>query len=175
VATDEDCIWEISGPGGFATNSQALYLGNEGGTYRDATGIRFIDAVIPPGSTILSAKVILRAAANKSGTVVVRISGVDEDNAAVVARAADAEGRPLTTAYVDWSITADWTADQDYETPELKTIIQEIVDRAGWSIGNALLLFLKDNSTGDGINRTVRAWDYSSTFCPRLVVTLTLP
>ena len=58
---------------------------------------------------------------------------------------------------VAWS-PDDWTSSQaagaDQRTPELTTLVQEIVDRPGWSSGNALVLVI----TGSG-TRTARSYD----------------
>jgi hypothetical protein len=60
----------------------------------------------------------------------------DVDNSAVFAAGStNISGRTLTTATVDW--TATWGGYGSWNTsPEINTIIQEIINRAGWSSGN---------------------------------------
>jgi hypothetical protein len=45
---------------------------------------------------------------------------------------------------VPWTTTGD--AGPDQQTPNLATIIQEIVDRPGWASGNAMVVIV--NGTG---------------------------
>ncbi|MGV1100104.1 PilC/PilY family type IV pilus protein [Thiovibrio sp. JS02] len=56
----------------------------------------------------------------------------------------------------------------DSTTPELKTIVQEIVDRAGWQAGNPMAFMFSGVSTGD---RIAKSYDNSSAYVPRLNVT----
>ncbi len=54
----------------------------------------------------------------------------------------------------------------DQRTPDLKSIVQEIVDRAGWAQNNSMAFII----TGTG-KRTARAYDVSATKAPKLVIT----
>ena len=46
---------------------------------------------------------------------------------------------PWTTAAIEWwPSSANWVANTSYTSPELKTVVQEIVDLAGWTSGNAI-------------------------------------
>jgi len=51
-----------------------------------------------------------------------------------------------TDARVDWDFTPFdiWVQDALYNSPELNSVIQEIIDRPGWSENNALVLFWND-------------------------------
>ena len=50
----------------------------------------------------------------------------------------------LTTASVAWSNMAAWTAGQWYNSPDISSIIQEIVNQGGWTSGNNMALTWND-------------------------------
>ena len=54
----------------------------------------------------------------------------------------------MTSASVVWTCAEDWVIWQQYRTPDLKTVIQEVVNRAGWASGNAIALFLQGENQG---------------------------
>ena len=50
-----------------------------------------------------------------------------------------------TIAVVKWSVP-DWTAkDERFQTPDISSIIQEIVNQDGWASGNAIVLTIYDD------------------------------
>jgi type IV pilus assembly protein PilY1 len=55
---------------------------------------------------------------------------------------------------VTWNNLPAWTKDNAYQTPDLKTIVQEIVDRPGWQSGNRMVIFLY------GASGLRRPWSY---------------
>jgi hypothetical protein len=61
-------------------------------------------------------------------------------------------------AQVDWDPGA-WTSGGWYESPDLKTVIQAIVNRSGWVSGNALVLLLADDGSASGAYRLISAYD----------------
>ena len=113
--------------------------------------------------TINDAHVTIRSAGNLTNTVPIRIYGVLENDPATVASAADGDGRTLTTAFVDWT-PGDWSIGSYYDTPDLSTIIQELIDEGYTYDGSqAIMLFFKDNGAADTVNRTIRSYEHSST------------
>jgi hypothetical protein len=82
----------------------------------------------------------------------VRIYGFAQDNAAVFEAAGSNKPstRPFTTAYVDWPKT--WKFEWQWiGTPDFANVVQEIVNRPGWSTGNNLGVRMKIAS-GTGSN-----------------------
>jgi len=58
--------------------------------------------------------------------------------------------KPKTTAQVKWSNIPDWTlvrATEASKTPNIASIINEIINQNGWAKGNALVLFIRDDET----------------------------
>ncbi len=131
-------------------------------TYGDNTaGYRFRNIVIPNGKAIMSAYFKGVAYFTEAYTVDVRIQGVDLDNATDFSSDAPRDKTPLTTELVDWTIPV-CTEDDIQTSPDLKNIIQEIIDRGGWSTGNAVDLIIKNNGATGSDNRSFRTWDYGN-------------
>ena len=58
-----------------------------------------------------------------------------------------------TTAVVNWQPAA-WTNNTTYDTPDLSTIIQEIIDRAGWVSGAHMQIIMDNNGSSANAYRT---------------------
>ena len=59
--------------------------------------------------------------------------------------------RPRTDAIVEWNNIDDvYGTEKEFSSPNISTIIQEIVDRNGWLEGNSITLFLTDNASDTG-------------------------
>ena len=92
--------------------------------------------------------------------VSVRIYGQAADNSATFTTTAfNITGRPKTTAFVDWAIPAFTASARTaaQQTPDLTTIIQEVVDRPAWTSGNAIAFMLAYLSGGG--QRSLVTWD----------------
>ena len=62
-----------------------------------------------------------------------------EDNPSPPSDKADLDTRPITGDGVPWVIDKSWYDNVVYRSPNLKTILQEIVDRSGFSEGNNIM------------------------------------
>lgn len=159
--------------GGFYPNDSDVYIGVNGGYIY--AGLRFLNITIPKGVTITSAKITHLAYVNKSGACSVTVYGDDVDSAAAFADnvANRPQGKTRTTAAVAWSIPA-WTSGELYDSPDLKTIVQEIIDRAGWASGNNMsLMYIEDGLSSDF--RRFRAYDNTTTDCALLTIEYSTP
>jgi len=131
-------------------------------------GLRFTSLTIPKGAVITTAYVQFAAELNESGATSLGIHGQAADNPATFAGVnLNVSARPRTVDSVSW-VPPAWTAGAAgaaQRTPELKTLIQGIVDRAGWASGNALVLII----TGTGV-RTAYSFDGNAALAPLLHV-----
>ena len=134
------------------------------GTPHQAVGLRFAGLAIPPGATITRAYVqfVADEAQSEPTSLTIRGEAVD-DAAAFTATSGSLTARlgSATASSVSWPNLAAWTAGAagvDEQTPELKSVIQEIVGRAGWRSGDALALYV----TGSG-HRTAVAFEGAAT------------
>ena len=106
---------------------------------------RFQNVVVPQGATIDSAYIKLNWEGGRNTDFLVAAVDVDDFDAPTdnTYAAHDTE----TTATVSWNIPYEGSQDSGkyYKTsPDIKTIIQEIVDRAGWSSGNAIGIIIRE-------------------------------
>lgn len=132
-----------------------------------AVGVRFTGLGIPRTAPITQAYIEFTASEPQAMATNVTIRGDDSDDAATFTKATgDISSRPKTTALVGWNGIPAWTGESDiHQTPDLKAIVQEIVNRPSWAPGNAMAFTI----TGSG-RRTAWAFDGASTMAPRLVV-----
>lgn len=109
-------------------------------------GLRFQNVTIPQASTINTATitVTLPSLAFDDPDVTIWAQAID-DAAAFTTGSNDISGRTATSATVTWTATGIGTGAKS--SPSLVSIIQEIINRAGWVSGNDLALILKGNST----------------------------
>jgi len=159
VATDE------AGMGGLDTHER-----------RRTAYARFQTVDIPQGATIDSAKLQFKFHSTTNGTGnSVLIQGENVDDAAQPTSISDFQGKARTDASVTWTY-GSYSAGTYYDTPELKTIIQEIVNRAGWAADNDMQFFLKGNSHNSDTNWMLqwKSYNSGSSNAPKLVITYTL-
>ena len=147
---DDDCEESI-GPidfGGVTCSSSDLELHAENiveADDNDLIGLRWTNVIVPNGATIINATIQFHVdSVDPDEPIEVRIKGHDTDNApAFDSSNFDISSRTNTTAFVDWDIP-DWVNTSDEGpaqlTPNLASIVQEIVDRPGWLSGNAMVL-----------------------------------
>ena len=149
--------------------------------YKLGNGARFTNITIPQGATIATAYLILtcRNETFDNDTVRTKIRGELSLNAATFSTMADFDGRTRTTAEVVWDGIGDWVNGQTYNSPELKSIIQEIVNQSGWTSGNALVIFWDDfDDRSDHIDECARiahAYDSNPTLAPKLHIEYNSP
>ena len=113
-------------------------------------GIRFNHVDIPQGATITNAYVQFQADETNSDNAYLMIQGEDVNHAQTFTSDSwNISSRPLTDEAVKWEVVP-WTrvgkAGVDQQTPDISSVIQEIVDRAGWKNGNSLVIII----TGTG-------------------------
>lgn len=151
--------------------------------YQSGCGMRFTNITILQKATIDEAYLTIYAGNSDNGTVVnTRISAEDVDDAATFADnegAFDTRWANRTTARVDWDAIAAWTQNTAYNSPEIKTVIQEIVDRDGWASGQDIVIFwedFEDRSThGTDTRRQSYSYEGYSPYAPQLVITYLPP
>ncbi|MBO6779073.1 MAG: T9SS type A sorting domain-containing protein [Rhodothermales bacterium] len=176
VSSSSDDAEQDASSGSMYLNSTDLELVDDGGD--QYIGLRFQSISIPAGANITSATVQFHVDETESSTAIeVTISGEDIDDASTFSSSNnDISSRTETSATVDWSIP-HWQSvndeGSDQQTPDLSAIIQEIVDRGGWSSGNDIVLIIK-KSSGSG-KRTAEAYDGESGSAPLLEVSYTTP
>lgn len=143
------------------TNNWLGFPRDSDGSSERWSGVRFQDVTIPQGVTITDAYLYGRAYSDYSNTIYIRVYGEDEDDTSQFSTSANFQGRDRTTQYVDIEISDDWDNGDWYSLDGCGGIIQEIVNRGGWSSGNAMVLFIQNDGTTGTTRRNFRSYDYS--------------
>ncbi|MBA1143047.1 hypothetical protein [Mesorhizobium neociceri] len=172
VASAGDDV-EQKGSGAISTNTNDLELGYDSST-RQTVGIRFTGIDIPQGAIITSAYIQFQANEVKTGATSLLIKGEDGDDASAFTSVSfNVSSRATTDASAAW--TPDpWTTVGAHglaeRSPDLSTIVQEIVNRSGWAALNDMAFIV----TGTG-TRTADSYEYSPTGAPLLHIEYLLP
>ena len=137
-------------------------------------GLRFTGINIPKGATITNAYITFRALTSTSpntntGVTNLTLRGHAADNSVTFTTTTnDITNRSLTTASVAWSSLSSWNAGTNYNSPDIKSLVQEIINRSAWASGNAMSIII--NGSG---SRTAEAWDDAGTNQPVLTIQYT--
>ena len=172
VVTSSDDAEEETSNGTVYLNSSDLELVFDASlNSNQVVGMRFTGLQIPPGATVTAAWIQFTAKEAQSETTTVLIQGQAADTASTFTTTAlSISTRPRTGAGVTW-IPKPWAvgaAGADQRTPDLKAVIQQVVGRSGWALGNPLVIIV----TGTG-HRTPYSFDATATGCPLLHVEFT--
>ena len=133
------------------------------------SGMVFRNVNIPPGTVIVSAHLKVQSYDNHlTGTVYGRVEAEATEDAVAFNSSRHIDSLLTTSASVDWIIKEPWSADTWYESPDISSIIQEIIDRAGWSAGNSLAILCSTSS--EGSYRNFSSYDRGSDYAPILQI-----
>jgi|GEM_PF-426534 len=156
--------------GTVLTNSTSLEMGFDNNDPSDPqlVGMRFPDITVPQGAVITGAAIVFTAESNANGTANLTFRAEASDDALTFSTANDNIGsRVLTNALVSWNVP-NWTNNQSYTSPDLSSLVQEVVGRAGWASGNDLAVVV----SGTGF-RNASSFEAGSAVAPQLQLTWT--
>ena len=143
---DSNCF---EGTGSFGIVGDLSYALGEPLSYYDLEShMRFQNVTIPQGVLVVSAQIRVQAV-NKSGAhQAIRIFAQNSDNVTSVPSGTsstpgtgpktDFDGRPKTSSFYEVTLNP-WVPSNIYIFP-ITNLIQEVIDRPGWSSGNNLML-----------------------------------
>lgn len=171
ITTGSDDAEEKSN-GSMSLTSSTLELVTD--TSVQKIGLRFPNLNIPQGAAIQNAWIQFTANAANSDATSLAIQAQASDNAATFTSANNnISSRAKTTASVSWT-PVSWNAihegGPDQRTPNLASVIQETVNRSGWTSGNAMAFII----TGSG-KRVAKSYERDVNGAPYLHVEYTLP
>ena len=150
ISAGNNDVEEIAGTGKITTGSSDLDILLDGTVQQTAVGLRFDALAIPKNATITSAYVQFSANESQSASTSFLINAQDSDNApAFTTTTHMLSTRSTIGGAVAWS-AAPWAGKHQKlaaeQTPSLVSLLQSIVNRNGWSSGNAIVLII----TGSG-------------------------
>ncbi|NQV33290.1 MAG: discoidin domain-containing protein [Phycisphaeraceae bacterium] len=156
--------------------SSDLELGYEGGSTLQTIGCRWTGIAIPKGATITEAWVQFSAddvdndyhAADVS--LVITGQMPSSEPATFTVNLNDMSDRPATTASVVWDV-GQWMETHamgpDERTPDITSIIQEIVNHDGWG-GTVVLMFADNPASPSTGTREAESFDGTASEAPLL-------
>ncbi len=126
--------------GSVSTSINDLELGDK------LCGIRFQNITVPHGSTITNAYIEFAVRTSTRGTTNLTIDGEASDDASRFSSnpGQKVSDRTLTTpaVAVTWDNVTAWVAGEQHQSPNLSSIVQEIVGGPGWSSGNSMAFII---------------------------------
>ena len=138
-------------------------------------GIRFTGVTIPQGAMITNAYIQFKVDETSSSTVKLNIAAEASPNASAFTTAArNVSTRPRTSSSVSWTPTSWPKADEmgtAQQTPNLKSIIQEIVSLPKWTSGNSIVMII----TGSGGKRVAESYEGNAAGAPLLHIEYSMP
>jgi len=129
-------------------------------------GMRFNSIEIPQGSTIISANLTFVIDEKYTDDTDLNIFAHDTDHSSTFTNTNyNITSREKTSNSVQWNSLPSPNVGETLISPDIITVIQEIIDRAGWSSGNSLTIII--NGTG---RRTVESYNGVSQYAPLLSI-----
>jgi len=130
-------------------------------------GLRFLNVKIPQGATVIHAYIEFKASDSDNDVTDLEIQGEDRHDALrFTGIQYNISTQPKTAASVTWNNIPSWTQNEFYQTPDLTSIVQEIVNKPQWSSGNAMAILFR--STDLNGKRRFYAHDKSPASTPVL-------
>jgi hypothetical protein len=166
-ASTDDAEESIS-DGGIDLTSSDLELIDDNGLHEDQiVGMRFNTINVPNGAYITNAFITFHCDEADAGPTNLIFRGQAADNAPTFGAAAfSISTRPTTAASAAWNNVPAWVVNNNYNTPSIANVIQEIIDRPGWVANNSLVILV--SGTGE---RTAEARDGDAADAPILTIT----
>ena len=158
----------------FSLFDNEVYLGNcfNGGDI--TSGFRFENIEIPNGADIKYAAITFAVDGEYSNQITVKIYGEASGNSNEFSEEDPPHNRPTTSeeSAVLWDITETWNLTNNHDsrpsyysftTPQLRSVIEEIVGQSDWAWGNSLAIIIKNSGTGTLHRRVIACeradWD----------------
>jgi hypothetical protein len=164
AASSDDAEERGSGYVSLASSDLELVFDKE----IQSVGIRFNGLAIPQGATIIKAYIQFQVDETTTEATALTIQGQADDNAPTFVNTNGNISNRDTTAAEPWA-PDPWTtkgeAGLDQQTPNIASIVQEIVNRTGWSDGNSMVFII----TGSG-KRVAESYNGDQSGAPLLHV-----
>ena len=139
-----------------ANNYNEIYLGNCSGGSKIHSGLRFENLPVNQGEWISAASLVTQVDGRYNQTISVDVRGERNSAAQTFGPGSMPSDRldNLTSARLRWSISDPWDLGETRETPNLRAVMQELVDRSTWVRGiSDFALVLSGTATGPTTHR----------------------
>jgi uncharacterized repeat protein (TIGR02543 family) len=162
-----------------SSDLELTYDTGSGTGANQVVGLRFTGITIPEGATITDAYIQFKAKENDSTNTALTIRAQDDVNPGTFVGAQsnnNISNRPTTDAAVEWTPSA-WSAGAAgtaQRSPNLASLVQVIVDKEGWTEGNAMA-FIINGPDNTGNQRNAYSFEAGASNAPVLVINYTAP
>jgi len=186
VEANADDGYRVSdGMGGFTFSNSAAYASigavNPGPGSTDTTCyFRFLTVTIPKGSTVTAAKLQYKLHENyTTSSKTCDIHAEDADSAGAIANdsALTTSQAAATSAKTTWTLATS-TSSAFLDSSDFAAVIQEVIDRSGWSSGQNMTIHLlnpTDASMMEDREMKIKTHDSAGADAVKLVVAYTAP
>lgn len=115
--------------------------------YAQGAGIYFPNVQIPKGVSITNASLLVTSAELNLLQAHSHITVQDHPNPSVFSDLTDYQSRTpfYLIRFWTWGPYEKWELDKQYRSPELRILIQHLIDLPGWNPGNAMVIFWGDH------------------------------
>ena len=135
------------------------------------SGMIFRNVNIPQGTEIISARLKICSHDNRLDDIIYgKVEAEAADDAASLGGSRHIGSLPKTGASVNWDHYEPWEENTWYESPDIAAVIQEVIDRAGWSPNNSLTI-LYSTRDSEGGYRNFSSYDRGVDLAPKLEIT----
>jgi hypothetical protein len=135
-------------------------------------GMVFRNMDIPQGAEIISAHLKIRSHnSHLTDMVHAKIEAEAADSAEAFGSFRRMGALPRTIASVNWDHYEPWEEDIWYNSPNIADVIQEVINRSGWSSWNGSLAILYSTRHREGGYRNISSYDRGSDYAPKLEIT----
>jgi len=140
---------EESVTGRMNLTSSDLELVDDGALGTQTVGLRFNGIQIPQGATITNAYIEFETDETGSGPTSLMITAQDIDDAPTFTTAVNnISGRFTVSSYVEWNDIPAWNVvDEKHQTPDLSSLIQDVIDGGGWASENSMAFIITGTGT----------------------------
>lgn len=153
-----------------STDLELVYDGSSKGNQH--VGLLFRNLNIPKSATITNAYIQFTVDEKNSGSTSLAIKVEDSSNAQnITTQSSSITSRSYYNQSVNWG-PSSWNtigaSGIGERTPDLKTLVQHIVNKSSWNTNNSMMFYI--SGTGE---RTAESYEGSSTKAPKLVISYT--
>ena len=168
IISGDDDAHEILG----VVNTSAKEIKLSQGTDVVTSGFRYQDLMIPQGATITNAFLRFTSSTlNTSSTDITIRAELTGNSTSFSTTPNDLTNRPTTSNQVVWSTANDWPlSGEAVSTPDLTSVIQEVVNQSGWCGGNSLNMLIESTSISGSSSRRAEAFEEGTGLSPQLIV-----
>jgi len=148
VISGADDVEELSTDGSIDITSSDLDLVEDSPNLYSAVGIRIMNITVPQGATVTNAYLEFVADEAQSVATSLTISAEATSNALAIPTTNYAlTSKTKTNASTSWTNLPAWTIGDTYQSTDISSVVQELINRGDWASGNAMTFIIEGTGT----------------------------